>query len=82
MTSKKNKAWDKAKKVRGKNPETWRKDGHGNTLRYGSYSTQGKFGWELDHKNPKARGGTDSPRNIQALNTKENRKKGKKYPYK
>ena len=75
------KAWDKAKPIRGKNPDSWRKDTHGNTIRKASYGTEGKFGWELDHKNPKSKGGTDSAWNIQPLHWKENRKKGDSYPY-
>jgi len=36
------------------------------------------LGWELDHKNPIARGGTESPRNLQALHWEENRAKSDK----
>ena len=71
-------AWDKAKPLRGKNPDTWAKDAAGNKIRKGSYGTHGEFGWELDHKNPKAKGGSDSPRNIQPLHWEENLKKSDK----
>ena len=79
--SKKDDVWEKATTIKGKNPETWRKDAYGNTIRYGSYGTKGDYGWELDHKNPKSNGGTNTLRNIQALQWAENRKKGNKYPY-
>ncbi len=69
-------AWGKATPIRGKNPDAWRRDALGNKIRWGSYGTQGKYGWEVDHKNPKSRGGTESLRNMQALHWRENRKKG------
>jgi 5-methylcytosine-specific restriction endonuclease McrA len=79
--SRKDDVWQKAKPIRGQNPDVWRKDTYGNKIRYGSYGTQGEYGWELDHKNPKANGGTNNPRNIQPLYWEENRQKGDKYPY-
>jgi len=83
MASKKDieSAWQKAKPIRGKNPDTWRRDTHGNKIRKASYGTQGEYGWELDHKKPAAKGGSDSSRNIQPLHWEENRKKNDKYPY-
>ena len=80
MASKKQvqQTWEKAKAIRGKNPETWRKDDLGNKIRMGSYGTQVKFGWEIDHKNPRSRGGTDNPHNLQALHWEANRRKGDK----
>ena len=47
-----------------------------------AFGTQGDVGWEIDHRRPKARGGSDNPRNLQAINTNENREKGDQYPYK
>ncbi len=82
MQSKKNvdAAWEKGKRIRRRNPDAWRKDSKGDTIRIGSYGTVGKFGWELDHKKPKSSGGSDNPQNIQPLHWKENRKKSNKYP--
>ncbi|WP_425272587.1 HNH endonuclease [Polycladidibacter hongkongensis] len=34
------------------------------------------MGWDLDHIKPKSRGGSDSTRNLQALNAPLNRSKG------
>ena len=84
MASKKqiDQVWEKARKIRGENPDVWRKDNHGNKIRKASYGIQGEYGWELDHKNPKSKGGTDKAQNIQPLHWKENRKKGDKHPYK
>ena len=84
MASKKqiDQAWDKAKPIRGENPDTWRKDDFGNKIRKGSYGTKGEYGWELDHKNPSSKGGSDKPQNIQPLHWNKNRKKSDNYPYK
>lgn len=71
-------AWENAKPIRGQNPDTWRRDSEGNKIRSGSHGTLGQYGWEVDHKNPKAKGGTDNLRNIQALHWEENREKSDK----
>ncbi len=71
-------AWEKAKTIRGKNADTWRRDSEGRKIRQGSYGTNGKYGWEVDHIKPKSKGGSDKPRNIQALHWKENLKKSDK----
>ncbi len=75
------KAWDKAQVIRGLNPNVWRRDPYGNKIRKGSYGTHGEYGWEVDHKKPISEGGSDSPRNPQALHWKENWRKGSQYPY-
>ena len=74
--------WEKATPIRRKNPAAWRRDSFGNAIRRGSYGTEGQYGWELDHRNPKSKGGSDRPGNIQPLHWEENRKKGDRYPYK
>ena len=73
-----NHAWENAKPIRGKKPETWRRDLEGNKIRSGSYGTTGEYGWEVDHKNTKGKRGTEHMKNIQALHWKENRKKSDK----
>ncbi len=81
MSSKKliNQIWDKAHKIRGKNPNIWRRDNKRNIIRRGSYGTKGEYGWEIDHKHPKAKGGSDKVINYQPLHWKANREKGDKY---
>ena len=74
--------WEKAKPMRGENPDTYRKDLYGNIIRKQSYGTHGQYGWEIDHKNPLAKGGTDTNRNLQPLHWEENRQKSDIYPYK
>ena len=69
------KAWGKAKKIRGRNSEVWRRDDFGNMIRHGSYGTEGDYGWEIDHIKPQAKGGSDQPQNLRALYWKKNREK-------
>ncbi len=71
----KNWAWDQAPKVRGKSPDLYRRDEMGNEIYKPSYGLQGDKSWEIDHRNPVAKGGTDHRRNLRALQTKANRDK-------
>lgn len=84
MATKKQKetAWNNAKIIRGKNPDVYRKDAYGNTIFKSSYGLQSEMGWEVDHKHPVSKGGSNQPRNLQAVQWKENREKNNKYPYK
>jgi hypothetical protein len=50
----------------------------GNECRYGSYGTHGEYGWEIDHRNPVSKGGTDNARNLRILNHASNARKGNK----
>jgi len=70
--------WDKGHTVRGRNPEVFRKDDEGNLIRKASYGTLGEYGWEVDHKNPINKGGTDNLRNLRPLHWEENREKSDK----
>jgi len=70
--------WEKGIPIRGRDPDVWRKDEEGNRIRHGSYGTQGEYGWEIDHRNPVAKGGTDNPRNLRPLHWEENREKSDK----
>jgi hypothetical protein len=71
-------AWDRAAPIRGRSPDTWRRDEMGNECRKGSYGTQGEYGWEIDHRNPVSKGGTDHGRNLRILNTASYRRKSDK----
>jgi hypothetical protein len=45
-------AWERAATIRGKNPRAWRRDGHGNRIRYGSFESRGKYAWACDRGKP------------------------------
>lgn len=72
------KVWEKANPIRGRDEDVWRKDDEGNRIRHGSYGTVGDYGWEIDHKNPVSKGGTDNIRNLRPLHWEENREKSDK----
>ena len=67
--------WEKAKPIPGKDPALYRKDAAGNPIYKPSYGKDSEMGWEIDHKYPVSDGGTDNPRNLQPLQTDENREK-------
>lgn len=69
------KAWENAKKIQGEDPSQYRQDPYGNKIRKTSFGKDSKMGWEVDHIKPKALGGSDATRNLQALQTKVNREK-------
>ena len=71
-------AWDNAATIRGESSNLWRRDAKGNKMYKPAYGKGGETGWVVDHKVPKAKGGSDSLRNLQALNTQANLKKGAK----
>ncbi len=79
MTINEDKVWDKGREIRGKNPDTWRRDSKGNIIRKSSYGTTGVLGWEIDHKKPKSQGGSDALSNLQPLQWEANREKSDKY---
>ena len=74
--SRKDEVWDKAQQIRGKNPDQYRRDPAGNQMFKGSYGKNSPQGWEVDHINPVSKGGSESLRNLQALNTQQNRSQG------
>ena len=47
-------------------------------IRRGPTELNGKYAWEVDHKWPKSKGGSDRLRNLQPLHRDENRAKGAK----
>src|ERR1700753_1383804 len=75
------KVWQKGKPIPGKNPDVHRKDAYGNPIYKPSFGKEGEKSWEIDHKMPIAKGGTDDLRNLQPLQTETNREKSDKYPF-
>ena len=76
------KVWEKGEIVPGEHPDLYRRDVTGRIIFWRSYGMDSRMGWEIDHKRPIAKGGTDSLRNLQPLQTRQNRKKGDQYPWK
>jgi hypothetical protein len=72
----------KGKKVPGKDPDLYRQDAAGNIIYRSSYGKKSEMGWEVDHKKPVDKRGPDNLRNLQPLQTDENKEKSNKYPWK
>ena len=70
------KVWQKAKSIRGEDSKQVRKDPYGNQIRKDQYGKGGLQGWEVDHIKPVNRGWSDNLRNLQAMQTRKNRKLG------
>lgn len=73
--------WEKGKPIKGKNPELYREDAFGNEIYKPSYGKEGEKSWEIDHKRPPNKGGSESLRNKQPLQTAANKEKSDKYPF-
>ena len=71
----------KGQKIAGKNPDLYRRDPMGNEMYRHSYGKTSAMGWNVDHKHPVAKGGSDVMRNLQPMNSRANSRKGDKYPY-
>ena len=74
--------WDRAAGVRGKPRNSYRRDVAGNVIYKPMYGKDTPMGWEIDHKMPVSKGGSDNLRNLQALQTATNQAKGNTYPWK
>lgn len=72
--------WEKAKPIRGKNSNLYRQDCFGNAIYKPAYGRNSSMGWQVDHIHPQSKGGTNARRNLQALQTKANKRKSNKVP--
>ncbi len=77
------KVWDRAVIVSGYDAAKYRKDVAGAWIqrdKYGDVSNDLGLGWEVDHRRPVTKGGTDDLSNLRPLHWKNNRSKGDDYP--
>lgn len=72
--------WKKAKEIPNYNPSIWRKDFAGAWIRKDQYGIESKYGWEIDHLKPRAKGGTDDLNNLLPIHWLNNRTKSDDYP--
>lgn len=73
--------WERGQKIGSKDPNLYRRDTAGNVMYKPSYGKDTEMGWVVDHKKPVDKGGTDNLRNLQPLQTDENREKSNQYPW-
>ena len=73
--------WEKALKIEGFNPVLIRKDCCGAWIMKSEYGNRNsKFGWEVDHVFPQAKGGDDQLDNLRPMQWENNDAKGTDYP--
>ena len=72
----KDRVWELAKPIQGKDKNLFRADPYNNQLYKPSYGKDTKQGWNIDHIVPQSKGGSDNIRNLQALQSNLNKSKG------
>lgn len=78
------KVWEKSAIISGYDATRYRKDLTGAWIernKYGDTSIDQGLGWEVDHRKPIAKGGTNILSNLRPLQWKNNRSKGENFPY-
>lgn len=68
--------WKKGEKITGLDSNIWRNDIFGNKINYNEHGKVTKYGWDIDHYIPKAKGGSDDISNLFAVHYIKNRSMG------
>jgi 5-methylcytosine-specific restriction endonuclease McrA len=69
------------KVAEGHNPKQYRLDQCGNLVFYRSYGKRSEMSWQIDHIQPRSKGGSDDLDNLIGMHWRQNASKGNKYPY-
>ncbi|MDD4994115.1 MAG: HNH endonuclease signature motif containing protein [Paludibacter sp.] len=71
--------WNKGRIIPNYSSEVWRWDKCGKVMKYSEHGNRSSdHGWEIDHINPVANGGSDDLNNLQPLNWANNLDKSDK----
>ncbi|MBO0930331.1 HNH endonuclease signature motif containing protein [Fibrella aquatilis] len=84
LKEKKPLAWrvfQKGEPIPGKNPDLHRLDAYGTLIYWPHHGKPWEMGWEIDHRKPLSKGGSNNIRNLQPTHWKTNRQKGATYPF-
>ena len=73
--------WDKGKEIPDFDSNVWRWDICGEVMKFNQHGKQTENGWEIDHKKPEAKDGSDDIDNLQPLQWENNRRKSDNYPW-
>lgn len=72
--------WQKGTVVPGYDPRWYRRDACGWWIARAEHGQTSKYGWEIDHVRPVAKGGSDHLSNLQPLHCENNRSKRDDWP--